>query len=65
LVDEIKSPEGSAPLSITVKHIEDLFHTIDQDGTGKINFEEFNIFFETILRSPTILSTSSQRERET
>jgi hypothetical protein len=75
LVDEIKSTatapenggagaETTAAGAITVKHIEDLFHTIDQDGTGKIDFEEFNVFFETILRSPTLLSTSSQREGE-
>jgi hypothetical protein len=52
-------PEAAEP--ITVKNVEELFHTIDQNGSGKINFEEFLNFFETILRSPTLISSSGSR----
>jgi len=44
---------------ITVKNVEELFHTIDQEKRGKINFEEFQVFFNTVLRSTTIISTHS------
>lgn len=33
------------------KDIEELFHTIDSNGTGKITFDEFKIFFKKLRRS--------------
>lgn len=44
---------------ITVKNVEELFNTLDQEKRGKINFEEFQIFFNTVLRSTTLISTHS------
>jgi Ca2+-binding EF-hand superfamily protein len=43
-----------------VQNVEDLFHTIDQNGSGQIDFQEFLNFFETILRSPSLLSSGSR-----
>lgn len=41
---------------ITVGNVEELFHTIDLDHTGKINFEEFKTFYETVLKSAAPVS---------
>ena len=44
---------------ITVNHVEELFRAIDQEKRGKINFEEFQVFFNTVLRSTTLISSHS------
>lgn len=36
---------------ITVGNVEELFHTIDLEKNGKINFEEFKTFYQTVLKS--------------
>ena len=36
---------------ITVGNVEELFHTIDQQNKGKISFEEFKTFYQTVLKS--------------
>jgi Ca2+-binding EF-hand superfamily protein len=43
---------------ITAGNVEELFHTIDQDHKGKISFEEFKTFYETVLKSKTASSGS-------
>lgn len=66
LADEIQSAtssEDAVGAPITVRNIEELFNTIDQNGNDKINYEEFNTFFETILRSPTIITSSYRGDK--
>lgn len=46
LAEEIESNS-----QITDKNVEELFHTIDQDNKGKISFEEFKTFYETVMKS--------------
>jgi Ca2+-binding EF-hand superfamily protein len=45
---------------ITAGNVEELFHTIDQTNKGKISYEEFKTFYDTVLKSnhpaPSVLA---------
>jgi Ca2+-binding EF-hand superfamily protein len=41
--------DGSS--QITVGNVEELFHTMDQNHSGKVNYEEFKDFYDTVLKS--------------
>jgi Ca2+-binding EF-hand superfamily protein len=36
---------------ITVSNVEELFHTMDQNHSGKVSYEEFKSFYDTVLKS--------------
>jgi Ca2+-binding EF-hand superfamily protein len=41
--------DGSS--QITVGNVEELFHTMDQNHSGKVSYEEFKDFYDTVLKS--------------
>ena len=58
LADDIKNQSPSQLQVVTMAHVEELFDTMDLEQNGIISFDEFQIFYNTILKS-TVESYSS------